>query len=119
VRCVSYEVYGLLRDVPFCHCQECRRWSGDLGALAAADNRVDDVAWRATEETLKPGDDYSHFLMDIAAGVYVVGRLAGYTNDELRDRQVPVDEVRKKIAEDEGRAIASRRHATLRLPWRR
>jgi hypothetical protein len=70
----------------------------DVGHVAAAYNRVDDVAWLATEEILKPGDDYSDFLMDIAAGVYVVGRLAGYTNDELRDRQVPSTRFERRFA---------------------
>jgi hypothetical protein len=32
---VTFEVRGPLRDVVFCHCEECRRWGGHLGAFAA------------------------------------------------------------------------------------
>jgi hypothetical protein len=32
---VRYEVYGLLRDILLCHCKECRRWSGYLGAFTS------------------------------------------------------------------------------------
>ena len=38
---VTYDVRGPLRDVILCHCVECRRWSGDAGALSAT--RVDDL----------------------------------------------------------------------------
>ena len=31
---VTYEVRGPLRDVSVCHCVECRRWSGYLGAFS-------------------------------------------------------------------------------------
>jgi hypothetical protein len=34
---VRYEVRGPLRDILVCHCVECRRWSGHLGAFSAAD----------------------------------------------------------------------------------
>jgi hypothetical protein len=33
---VRYEVHGPLRDVLFCHCQECRRWHGHFAADTAA-----------------------------------------------------------------------------------
>ena len=33
---VRYEVHGPLRDVVLCHCEECARWGGYLGAFAAA-----------------------------------------------------------------------------------
>jgi len=33
---VAYEVRGPLRDILVCHCEECRRWSGYLGAFTAA-----------------------------------------------------------------------------------
>ena len=33
---VTYEVRGPLRDIVLCHCIECRRWSGNAGAFAAA-----------------------------------------------------------------------------------
>jgi hypothetical protein len=32
---VSYEVRGPLRDILVCHCEECRRWSGYVGAFSA------------------------------------------------------------------------------------
>jgi hypothetical protein len=32
---VTYEVHGPLRDVLVCHCIECRRWGGYLGAFSA------------------------------------------------------------------------------------
>jgi hypothetical protein len=32
---VTYEVYGLLRDILLCHCRECRRWTGYLGAFTS------------------------------------------------------------------------------------
>jgi len=31
---VTYEVRGPMRDVSICHCVECRRWSGYLGAFS-------------------------------------------------------------------------------------
>jgi hypothetical protein len=35
---VTYEVRGPLRDVIVCHCVECRRWGGYLGAFSATRN---------------------------------------------------------------------------------
>jgi hypothetical protein len=32
---VRYEVRGPLRDILLCHCVECRRWSGYLGAFTS------------------------------------------------------------------------------------
>jgi hypothetical protein len=32
---VSYEAHGPLRDILVCHCDECRRWSGYLGAFTS------------------------------------------------------------------------------------
>jgi hypothetical protein len=32
---VAYEVHGPMRDISICHCIECRRWSGHLGAFSA------------------------------------------------------------------------------------
>ena len=32
---VAYEVHGLLRDVVLCHCDECKRWNGGVGAYAS------------------------------------------------------------------------------------
>ncbi len=38
---VRYEVRGPLREVLFCHCEECRRWHGHVCATTAA--RRDDL----------------------------------------------------------------------------
>ena len=38
---VRDDVRGPLRDVLLCHCEECRRWGGYLGAFTAA--RADDL----------------------------------------------------------------------------
>jgi hypothetical protein len=32
---VAFEVHGPLRDVLICHCEECRRWTGYLGAFTS------------------------------------------------------------------------------------
>jgi hypothetical protein len=32
---VRYEVRGPLRDILLCHCEECRRWGGYLGAFTS------------------------------------------------------------------------------------
>lgn len=32
---VRYEVHGPMRDILLCHCVECRRWSGYLGAFTS------------------------------------------------------------------------------------
>jgi hypothetical protein len=32
---VTYEIRGPLRDIVLCHCFECQRWGGSLGAFAA------------------------------------------------------------------------------------
>lgn len=39
---VSYTVHGRLRDVILCHCEECARWGGYVGAFSAAG--AEDVA---------------------------------------------------------------------------
>jgi hypothetical protein len=43
---VTYEVRGPLRDIILCHCVECRRWSGTIGAFAAT--RREDLAIEET-----------------------------------------------------------------------
>jgi len=32
---VTYEVHGPMRDILICHCDECRRWTGYLGAFTS------------------------------------------------------------------------------------
>ncbi len=44
---VTYEVRGPLRDVVLCHCVECRRWAGSVGAFAAT--RTEDLVISETE----------------------------------------------------------------------
>jgi hypothetical protein len=39
---VAYEVRGPLRDILICHCEECRRWTGHVGAFSSA--RLGDFA---------------------------------------------------------------------------
>jgi hypothetical protein len=39
---VTYQVSGPLRDVLICHCEECRRWGGYVGAFTAV--RREDLA---------------------------------------------------------------------------
>jgi len=53
---VRYEVRGALRDVVYCHCDECKRWNGSVGAYAAT--RVADlvvssgvVSWIASPDS--------------------------------------------------------------------
>ena len=38
---VTYEVRGPLRDIVLCHCVECRRWGGHVGAFSST--RVEDL----------------------------------------------------------------------------
>ena len=40
---VSFEVRGPLRDILLCHCEECRRWLGNVGSFSAA--RKDDLTF--------------------------------------------------------------------------
>lgn len=40
---VTYEVRGPLRDIVLCHCVECRRWAGSVGAFAATDTADLDI----------------------------------------------------------------------------
>jgi hypothetical protein len=55
---VRYEVRGELRDVLLCHCVECRRWGGYVGAFTSV--RVEHFAI-ADDRTLRwiasPGSD--------------------------------------------------------------
>jgi hypothetical protein len=53
---VTYEVRGQLRDVVLCHCVECRRWSGNAGAFAAAQDddlvaQGDALRWIASPDS--------------------------------------------------------------------
>jgi hypothetical protein len=81
----------------------------DVGHVASAYNRVDDIAWLVTEKKLDAKDDYSEHLREIQAGLYVVGRLAGYSDSELRARGLPVDDLRERVEVDRDHAAATRR----------
>jgi hypothetical protein len=54
---VSYEVRGPLRDILICHCEECRRWGGYLGAFTTtrAEHLVlgeqDSLRWVASPQS--------------------------------------------------------------------
>lgn len=53
---VTYEVRGPMRDISICHCVECRRWSGYLGAFSATreENLVvtgDSLRWIESPES--------------------------------------------------------------------
>ena len=47
---VRYEIRGPMRDVIVCHCQECRRWGGYLGAFSAT--RAEDLVF-VVDDTLR------------------------------------------------------------------
>ena len=60
---VAFEVRGPVRDVVLCHCEECRRRTGNAGAFAAA--RAADLVlagkgglrWHALPEDGLPRDE--------------------------------------------------------------
>ena len=58
---VRYEVRGPLRDVLICHCEECRRWHGHVGAYTAVDcsgfHLVEQrgLKWYAASPTVRRG----------------------------------------------------------------
>jgi len=58
---VRYRVRGALRDIQVCHCGQCRRWHGYLGAYtsaARADVTLDDAGalrWYATSPRGRQG----------------------------------------------------------------
>ena len=54
---VTFEVLGPLRDITICHCVECRRWSGHLGAFSAARQEHVAVSGDALRWTESPESD--------------------------------------------------------------
>lgn len=79
---VTYEVRGPLRDISICHCVECRRWSGFLGAfsLARAEDLVldrDSIRWIESPESDRAyrrgfcGACGSSLVLEAAGGEYV------------------------------------------------
>lgn len=76
----------------------------DLGAIAGAYSRVDDIAWLESQDGIEPADDYSEYLLDIQLGVYVAGLAAGYDREDLRLRTLPVDELDARLHEQLARS---------------
>ena len=54
---VTYEVRGPMRDISICHCVECRRWSGYLGAFSATRSENIEVAGDALRWIDSPDSD--------------------------------------------------------------
>jgi hypothetical protein len=44
---VTYEVRGPMRDILLCHCEECRRWSGYVGAFTST--RTENLTVRGSD----------------------------------------------------------------------
>lgn len=64
-----------------------RRRPHDLGKIATAYNRVDDVAYMADKGMIVPGDGLlDDYLPEVEAGLYDVGRIAGYSDADLEAR---------------------------------
>lgn len=105
----AWETYGARLLLPW-------HKAHDVGSIASAYNRVDDIAWLATENFIDPNQDYTAHILDIQVGLYVVGRAAGYSDIELAARQIPVTAVRGMLEEGQGRATASRK-AHRRQRW--
>ncbi len=59
---VTYEVRGPLRDIVLCHCVECRRWGGHVGAFAStraehlAVTAASDLRWVASPESARQAE---------------------------------------------------------------
>jgi hypothetical protein len=83
----------------------------DVGAVASAYNRVDDIAWLAVNNYITVGQNYGAHLGDIYTGMLVVGRASGYSDLELAARGVPVDQVSKALAENRANARRLRRES--------
>jgi hypothetical protein len=75
-----------------------------LAAVAIAYNRVDDLAWVAEKEAVAEAGDYSEVLLEIKTGLYVVGSAAGYSDAELAERSIPVEQVKAHLARLESAA---------------
>ena len=58
---VRYEAHAPFRDVTFCHCGQCRKWHGHVGAYTnvAADRFAlvhdEDLAWFASSDVARRG----------------------------------------------------------------
>ena len=54
---VAYEVRGPLRDILLCHCEECRRWLGNVGAFTATRDHLTFVEDRGLRWVDSPKSD--------------------------------------------------------------
>jgi hypothetical protein len=104
----AWDAYGARLLLPF-------QKAHDIGTIASAYNRIDDVAWLATHDTLDPSDALTKKLIeDIQTGLYVAARRAGYSDREATARGINVAAVRIRI---EAQRAAVR--ATRRRWWRK
>jgi hypothetical protein len=106
----AWDTYGARLLLPWHHAH-------DVGAIASAYNRVDDVAWLAVNDWISKEQDYSPHLRDIYVGLYLVGRAAGYSDRELAARNVPVDDVQRFLRGARASARDARR-AGRRERWK-
>jgi len=68
-----------------------------VGHVVGAYNRVDELAWQWQEGEEKPGaEQVDEAILDIALGLYELGRVAGLTDRELQARDILTDEVRTR-----------------------
>ena len=71
---VRYEVRGPLRDVLVCHCEECRRFGGYLGAFSATRGEhllvLDDTALRWAESPQSDHDARRAFCGECGSSLF-------------------------------------------------
>jgi len=72
-------------------------------------NRVDDIAWLAVNGWISKEQDYTQHLGEIYRGLYLVGKAAGYSDDELAARSIPVDAIRAELRQLRTIARAAKR----------
>jgi hypothetical protein len=81
----------------------------DIGAISSAYNRMDDVAWLSANDLIdSKRDDYTRHILDMQLGLYVAGRWAGYSDEELRARGVATTKVKEVLAALRGSGKAAR-----------
>jgi hypothetical protein len=71
---VRYEVQGPLRDVLVCHCEECRRFSGHLGAFSATRDEhlvvLDDSSLRWADSPRSDHDARRGFCAECGSSLF-------------------------------------------------
>lgn len=111
----GWETYGARLLLPW-------HKAHDLGSISSAYNRVDDIAWLATEGAVTPQQNYAQHVLDMQVGLYVVGRAGGYSDIELSARQLDLPRIQATLGEGRRRARESRaahRRERWARPWRR